>query len=594
MISHAAILGLLVSLSCAPPPDAASGESTETVPATRQAQPEEDERLLWWRDAKFGMFIHWGLYAIPAGTWEGKVYPGAAEWLMDSAKIPPEAYAPLAARFNPRGFNAQEWAAIARDAGMRYVVITTKHHDGFCLFDSKHTAYDVMDATPFKRDVMAELSQAVRDVDLRMGWYHSIMDWSHPHANARDFDKYRPVLEAQVTELLTKYGPIGVMWFDGEWINQWTPPMGREMYDLCRRLQPEVIVNNRVGKGRQGMGGFNASGDHPGDFATPEQESPSGPRLDVPWETCLTFNGSWGYHATDTNWKSTDELLRTLVSVCAGGGNLLLNVGPDANGRIPQPCVDRLAEIGMWLRDNADAIYASRGTPFRRHPWGRITQKGQTIFLHVFELPEDRKIRVTGLQTPIAAAAMLLEPDTPLKVTPSEDGPTIVLPKAPVGRHVWVVRVELDGELKVAPHRVSPQADGVLRLVPGDAEVAGPNLRIETIRGVENLGYWLSKDDRASWPIRARKGGTWRVTVDYACAPASGGSRAALVVDDPREGSETSWTVESTGAWANFTTVDIGTVRIPAGEAVTLRVVAREVRGEALINIRSITLTPVN
>lgn len=321
-----------------------------------------DARMQWFRDAKFGMFIHWGLYAIPAGKWDGTYAPGAGEWLMNDRHIPVADYEKLAPQFNPTQFDAKEWVRIAIDAGMKYIVITTKHHDGFCLFKSKLTTYTV-EHTPFGRDVMAELSTAAREAGLRIGWYHSIMDWHHPdaqrtfHPNYNDgkrkapnFDRYyRDYLKPQVGELLTNYGQIDLMWFDGEWIADWNNEYGKDLYEHCRKLQPKIIVNNRVGPGRHGFEGTTAEGAFAGDYDTPEQQVPK-EALKRPWESCITMNGTWGFRTDDTNWKLTQQLLKTLQEVNAKGGNLLLNVGPEANGKIPQASVDRLKEMGEHLR----------------------------------------------------------------------------------------------------------------------------------------------------------------------------------------------------------------------------------------------------
>ena len=250
-----------------------------------KAEQARDARMQWWRDARFGMFIHWGLYSIPAGEWQGQT--NHAEWIRTTAQIPIDEYNKFVEQFDPVEFDADEWARMAKEAGMKYVVITSKHHDGFCLFDSKQTDFDIM-STPFKRDIMKELSEACARQGLKMCWYHSIMDWHHPdylprrnweiaqrNAAGADFDRYVRYLKSEVRELLTNYGPIGVMWFDGEWENTWNHELGRDLYDYCRSLQPDVIVNNRVDVGREGMAGMTKDDRFAGDFGTPEQEVPA-------------------------------------------------------------------------------------------------------------------------------------------------------------------------------------------------------------------------------------------------------------------------------------------------------------------------------
>lgn len=352
-------------------------QTTEPKPLkdyTKESDEDFDKRMEWWRDETFGMFIHWGLYAIPAGTYNGKAINGIGEWIMDHAQIPVEEYEKYAAQFNPTEFNADEWVQIAADAGMKYIIITSKHHDGFCLWDSKVTEYDIMDASPYKKDILAALKEACDKHDVKLGFYHSIMDWHHPHAQApaypdynhRDTSKMNPkfedyvqnYLKPQVQELIENYDPY-VMWFDGEWIPEWTHEHGVEMYNFIRNLKPDIIINNRVDKGRQGMQGMSATDkDYAGDFGTPEQEILEG-TSEFDWESCMTMNDTWGFKTSDNNWKSAELLVHQLVDVAAKGGNYLLNVGPTAQGKIPAPSVERLAEVGDWMDVNREAIYAT-------------------------------------------------------------------------------------------------------------------------------------------------------------------------------------------------------------------------------------------
>ncbi|MCA9288791.1 MAG: alpha-L-fucosidase, partial [Phycisphaerales bacterium] len=398
-------LGVLVAAASAQP---AADPFAET-PA------QHDARMAWWRDARFGMFIHWGLYAIPAGRWGDST--DHAEWIRTTAQIPVDEYDALLERFNPVNFDAAAWARTAREAGMRYIVITAKHHDGFCLFDSAHTDFDVM-STPFGRDIIRELADAARAEGLQIGFYYSIMDWHHPDylprrgweeadrpAGDADFERYEDYLHAQVTELLTNYGPIGVMWFDGEWESTWSEARGRDLYALCRRLQPDVIVNNRVGAGREGMAGLTRQGAFAGDFGTPEQEVPATGIPGVDWESCMTMNDHWGYNAFDTRWKSPTTLIRTLVDIASKGGNFLLNVGPRADGTFPPEAVDRLREMGRWMGQNGSGISETQAGPFGTLPWGRTTlsqfgdDRYTLLFLHVFNRPDDGRLVLPGVAT---------------------------------------------------------------------------------------------------------------------------------------------------------------------------------------------------
>ncbi len=423
-----------------------SAASTSLFAGPTDAAPD---RMAWWRDARFGLFIHWGLYAIPAGKWGDADHHG--EWILTTAQIPVERYEEFVPRFDPVAFDAAGWARMAKDAGMKYVVITTKHHDGFALFDSAVSDYDVM-ATPFRRDVMKELADACRARGLTICWYHSIMDWHHPDylprrdwerrgAEGADFDRYVAYLRAQVTELLTHYDDVGVMWFDGEWEATWSHAYGRALYDLCRTLQPNVIVNNRVDVGRAGIEGFTRDAGRAGDFGTPEQTIPDTGVPGVDWETCMTMNRNWGFNAADHDWKPAAELIRKLIDIASKGGNFLLNVGPRADGTFPPEAVERLAAIGDWMDVHGEAIHGTHASPVERPEWGRVTMKplatGETIlYLHLFEWPPDGVVTLDGLGNEIVEARLLGDPGR--EVVVQSDG----------GRHRFLV----DG---VAPHPIA-------------------------------------------------------------------------------------------------------------------------------------------
>lgn len=374
--------------------------------------------MKWWKDSRFGMFIHWGLYSIPAGKWGNST--NHAEWIRETAHIPLDEYENFQKQFNPTKFDANQWAKLAKEAGMKYVVITTKHHDGFNLFFSKYTDWSVKN-TPFHRDIMRELSTAVRKQGLTMGWYHSIMDWHHPDylprrtweekdrpATGAKFDRFVQYLRNDVSQLLTEYGPIGVMWFDGEWESTWNTRYGDALYALCRQKQPNVIVNNRVSVGRAGTeDGITKAGD----YGTPEQSIPDTGIPGQSWETCMTMNGNWGYNAADYNWKSTQTLVRNLIDIASKGGNYLLNIGPRADGTFPPEAVQRLHEIGAWMKVNGDSIYGTDASLFDHLSWGRSTTKvdrnGSSIYLQVFDFPKDGRIVVPGIgNRPISARVL--------------------------------------------------------------------------------------------------------------------------------------------------------------------------------------------
>jgi alpha-L-fucosidase len=384
------------------------------------APPADDGRMAWWREARFGMFLHWGLYSILEGAWKGRT--DYAEWIRNNAHIPLDVYDGLVRRFNPVAFDADAWVATAKDAGMRYVTLTSKHHDGFCLFDNELTDFCVR-STPFKRDICRELSEATRRAGLHPCWYHSIMDWHHPdYLPRRDWEaETRPVggaqyaryvayLHGSVEQLLRNYGDIGVMWFDGQWESTWTHDMGRALYQRCRELQPGVIVNNRVEGWSQAP-----ITDPLGDFRTPEQEVPATGWPGVDWESCITMNGNWGYNAQDHDFKSVPELIGLLVETASKGGNLLLNVGPRADGTFPEESVQRLAAMGRWMRVNGEAIYGTTASLFADAPF-RSTTKGTRIHLFLTAWPADT-LDLPGLKTPIRQVRLLADPGREPKVT---------------------------------------------------------------------------------------------------------------------------------------------------------------------------------
>ena len=555
-------------------------------PHATETKAQRDVRMKWWREAKFGMFIHWGLYAVPAGRYEGKPVDGIGEWIMHSAHIPVADYAAYAPQFDPEQFNADQWVSYAKAAGMKYIVMTAKHHEGFAMFPTKVDDYNITARTPFKRDPIAEMSAACKKAGIKFGVYYSQnLDWHHPGggtagpawdtAQAGDFDAYvRTVSAPQVTELITHYHPA-VLWWD---INGPFTPDQVRLLTASFGQDPELIYNNRLGGGV------------PGDTETPEQNIPATGFKGRDWETCMTINDTWGYKTDDTNFKSVDTLLHNLVDIASKGGNYLLNVGPTAQGIIPAPEVERLAAVGKWMKTNGEAVYGTSATPFKKLAWGRCTQKkdgaNTTLYLHVFDWPADGKLHVPGL-TNAVRSAYLLDGRKSVPAVQDAGGVTLTVPATAPDAVSSTVVLKIVGAPAVTPPPptyVGQDALGVLKLTAKDAEPHG-GVQYEPGAGHDNLGFWTNAADWVGWPAKITQPGTFTVTAEIA-APGSGSFTVGT-------GSQSlSGTVPNTGDYGKYQTVTLGTLAITQAGPVTVSVYPVVVGWQSM-NLRSLTLTPV-
>ncbi len=420
---------------------------------------KKEERMKWFREARYGMFIHWGLYAQLAGSWKGKKIPNIGEWIMKYAEIPAKEYEQLAAKFNPVKFDAEEWVKIAKDAGMKYITITAKHHDGFAMYDSKCSNYDIVDATPYKRDPMKELAAACAKEGIVFCFYYSqLQDWHHPDAEGNDWDfaddgtgtkdftRYlEEKVKPQLRELLTEYGPIGLIWFDTPY--EMPKEFCEQLVEFVHNIQPNCIINGRIG---YRLGDYKQMGDNSIPVVSYADD----------WETPMTLNDTWGYKDYDHNWKAPETVLRMLVDIVSKGGNFVLNVGPDERGIIPQGSVDILQTVGQWLKVNGDSIYETRPAPDfpYRMEWGGITAKAGKLFMHIFDWPKSLpyEIEIYGLTTKVKKAYMLSDPtQKPIEIhqryelARDEYRLRVLLPDAPLDPLDTVVVLELDGEAKI-------------------------------------------------------------------------------------------------------------------------------------------------
>jgi alpha-L-fucosidase len=408
------------------------------------------DKMDWWKEAKFGMFIHWGLYSIPAGNWKDqqtKVGDGT-EWIQSLLKIPVADYKPLAESFNPTQFNAEDYVLLAKEAGMKYIVLTSKHHDGFAMFKSSDP-FNIVDATPYKKDVVKALAEACKKHGIHFGLYYSqAQDWNHPGGSAcsglwdpaqeGSFDKYLDeVAVPQVEEILSNYNPE-ILWWDTPC--EMTLERAAKFAPILAKY-PNLIVNNRLCNGIAG------------DLDTPEQHIPATGIPGKNWESCMTMNGTWGYSVNDHNWKSSETLVRNLIDIVSKGGNYLLNVGPTSAGLIPEPSIERLKEVGAWIKNNGEALYGTTASPFDQLDWGRCTVKKagrkNRLYLHVFDMPSDGKLLVPGLASSIKKAYALNNRNENLKTAKEGNNILVDLSGVKSDKFATVIVLETSDEVVV-------------------------------------------------------------------------------------------------------------------------------------------------
>lgn len=440
-----------------------------------QQESSADRRLDWWKEARFGMFIHWGVYSLYGGVYQGhRQARGDAAWILNRCKIPVAEYREKAKEFYPQSYDPDAWARMARDAGMKYLIIGAKHHDGFALFDSKVTDWDVVDATPYGKDLLKPLAEACRKYGIRLGFYYSqAVDWVHPGASAArrlmregwpnpdstridqytkehdghwdpvqltaTFDQYIDrIAVPQVRELLTNYGDVSILWWD--YGTQMKSYEGAVKLQRLLALQPDIISNDRLHP------------DFPGDTKTPEQAIPERNAMSGQnWETCMTMNGSWGYKEFDKGWKSSETLIRNLIRIAARGGNYLLNIGPKPDGTFPEESVERLEKIGKWMKVNGEAIYGTEASPLDDLPWGECTKKGvknrTVLYISVFIWPETGKLNIPGVTNRVISA-QLLGTGERLKTMITETGLDVHIPEKAPDPVASVIRLEFRGQVE--------------------------------------------------------------------------------------------------------------------------------------------------
>ncbi|MNJ93909.1 Alpha-L-fucosidase [compost metagenome] len=572
----------------------------------KNSMKTHDERIQWWRDARFGMFIHWGLYSVPAGEWKGKQVNGYSEHLMRKEKITRAAYLDLAHVFNPVKFNAEEWILTAKNAGMRYFIITAKHHDGFAMYDSKVSDFNVVKQTPFKRDPMAELAAAAKKHGMKFGFYYShAFDWEHPDAPGNDWEYQNPGGDKligganwfdnhpewlpkavkyvdekaipQIKELINKYHP-DIIWFD-------TPhklPLSENIRILkaIRDTDPNIVVNGRLARSSSGnFGDYVNTGDRPAELLTVEGDS----------EAIPTTNESYGYSKHDNSHKSARFFIQLLANSASRGGNLLMNIGPKGDGTFDQKDKQILDSIGGWLKPNGEAIYGTQKGVLPIPVWGVSTQKGQNIYLHVFNWPKDGNLVVGGLKSDVKTAYLLTDKSKKALAVKRLDASDLIvsLPANISPNPDVVIVLEVKGKIETDAARVIASSIPVNRFLVFDAEQHGKKMSYGD--GKTNRYFvtgWKSKDSYLTWDLRVLEPAKYKVVVKYIAD--EGGSSYEVKVGKFSKQEEVVASLK--GA---VVTKEIGVAELGAG-LVQLSVKPVAIKGTELMKLLEVQLLPIN
>lgn len=506
----------------------------------------KDPRLQWMIEDKYSMFIHWGLYSQMAGKWQNKTYYGIGEWLMHMANIPTNDYKAYAKNFNPEKFNADTFAKLAKDSGISLIVITAKHHEGFAMFDSAASDFTITKATPFKRDPLKELAEACKKYGIRLGFYYSQnFDWTEPDAamykgpkikgHKKDFQRYfdNKVIP-QVTELLTNYGDISQFWFDTP--GNMPKKYSQDLVDLVKKHQPNCLLNSRIGNG---LGDFSTMGD----MHIPLKGH------DGVWESIDTTNDSWSYAWYDEHWKSPKQLMENLVRVIARGGLFKLNIGPKGDGSIPAQAIENMTTAGQWLANNKQAVYGTTASPYYGFSWGDITVNNNKLYLHVFDLPKQRKLQLPHLENTVLKARMLSD-GQPVAFTKNKQTLALTLPEQLDNDLIHVIEITLDGTPKVSSKALA--IDGIFPTsLPADFATVS-KAKVEEVRWMEkfgehkhsqNISQWQDKNAHAQWQVNVLEPGKYTLKIEYASDLAGDGAQ---------------WQVHTANDSLSFVTMDTG------------------------------------
>ncbi|MDW7691172.1 alpha-L-fucosidase [Flammeovirgaceae bacterium SG7u.111] len=551
-------------------------------------QITDEERMEWWTDARFGMFIHWGIYSVPAGFYKGEAQTNSAEWIMNKGKIPLREYEKFSDLFNPTQFDAKTFVGLAKEAGMKYMVITSKHHDGFSMFDSKSNPFNVVDATPFGRDVLKELAEECAKQDIKFGFYYSqAQDWSHPGGLGNNWDKKMQRVSAdvyvrekalpEVRQLLTEYGKIAIFWWDTP--RKMTKEVIDSLYHITTDLQPAIITNDRLGD------------DYPGDHKTYERHLPKQKPEAPYWEICQPISGSWGYRSDDQKFKPVSTLLRNLADASSMGGNYLLNVSPTSLGTLAPTAVNNLKEVGAWMNKNSEAIYETEASPCGKPDWGYVTMKtvgGKTnLYLHVFDWPADGNLLVP-IKNKAQKAYLLANKNKAFKTKAGKDGLVVSLTGTASDPINSVVVLQLAGKPNAIPPKPFGQnEEGIVAFYTERAQfqnLQGPGARYNSSK--DCVGSWNSETAVVYWNFSIEKPGKFK-----AAAMTAGLEDTEFTVEI--NGQTKTVKIPKTGGYDKFESLEIGDFEI--NKSGDYKITFKPVAGAwNPINLKEVVMKPVN
>jgi len=564
-------------------------QNTTAQDVIPESQEAFEERMQWFNDSQFGLFIHYGIYSNLAGEWKGKPVEKYAEWIQRWGNITPDEYIPLAADFKPEKLDANLWVKTAKEAGMKYMVIPSKHHEGFCLWDSAVTEYDIGEATTFDRDILGELKAACEKYGIKFGTYYSIIDWHHPSQRAQKSTNQTPMndkigyvayMKAQLKELIERYDPA-IMWFDGDWAKWWTMEDGVDLYNYLRELSPEMVINNRVAK----RSSFKK------DYGTPENSTP-GASLDHFWEACWTINHSWGYKKSDQQWKSHVELIQKQIDINTKGGNLLLNIGPKGDGSWPEASFGQLKTMGVWNASHQDAVYNTENANLPMQAWGKLAwsktsnvESGE-LFAYIFDWPSNGKLFINRVSANTITASTY--EGQPLPTTTQKNGIEIDISSITPNEYATVVRVKYDDLRKLKSE------DPDLNLTGNELILQAPDATYKDRKlikpGHDFITFSFRRNPEANWALNVPAPSKYKVKMLYS---SEGHSKETTVAITTGSAELKSLLKPSVGLDA-YNLVELGIIDLDQVGAIQAKLSFKDMARHSRYQIKSIIFVPIS